>query len=60
MDSGRLISNILRHDSRTASYKLASIRSLGDVALGFPHIDEGAAHIAVPLRLLASFMKVLS
>jgi hypothetical protein len=55
MDSGRLISNILRHDSRTASYKLALIRSLGDVVLGFPHIGEGHAHIADPLRLLASF-----
>lgn len=55
MDATRLIANILRHDSRTASYKLALIRSLGDVALGFPHLGGSNARIAIPLRVLAEF-----
>jgi hypothetical protein len=55
MNSTRLIANILRQDSRTASYKLALIRSLGDVALGFPHTSDTNAKIAIPLQSLAIF-----
>lgn len=55
MDAGSLIASILRHDKKTASYKIALIRSINDVALGFPHISAQSTSIAVPLRFLAQF-----
>jgi len=54
--AGAVISTILRHDAKTASYKIALIRSLNDVILGYPSIDiRNCQHIAVPLRKLAEF-----
>lgn len=55
IDPTRLIATILRHDRRTASYKLALIRGLGDVVLGYPQLADTGAPVAVPLRALASF-----
>ncbi|MCX7783837.1 MAG: hypothetical protein N2318_09395 [Meiothermus sp.] len=55
--AGKLIGTILRHDAKTASYKLALIRSINDVALGFPEFmaSENKSSLAVPLKLLAEF-----
>jgi hypothetical protein len=50
-----LIATILRHDRKTASYKIALIRSLNDLVLGYPSVGEAAAVVAVPLRMLAAF-----
>lgn len=54
MTLGAVIGTILRHDVKTASYKIALIRSLNDVALGFPQVSADGP-IAVPLRFLAEF-----
>ncbi len=55
MNAGTLIATILRHDRKTASYKIALIRSLNDLALGYAHIAETGTSVAVPLRSLAAF-----
>lgn len=55
MNAGTLIATILRHDKKVASYKIALIRSINDVVLGFPHIGRQASAIAIPLRTLARF-----
>ncbi len=55
MNAGTLIATILRHDRKTASYKIALIRSLNDLALGYAHLGESGAALAVPLRSLAAF-----
>lgn len=55
MNADRLIATILRHDKKTASYKLAMIRSLNDLVLGYPHCGEYTESVAVPLRMLAAF-----
>jgi hypothetical protein len=55
MNAGTLIATILRHDRKTASYKIALIRSLNDLALGYAHLGETGMALAVPLRSLAMF-----
>jgi len=55
MNAGTLIATILRHDRKVASYKIALIRSINDVVLGFPHISQGSRSIALPLKTLARF-----
>ncbi|HNT24165.1 MAG TPA: HNH endonuclease signature motif containing protein [Anaerolineales bacterium] len=55
MYAGTLIATILRHDRKIASYKIALIRSLNDLALGYAHLGENGALLAVPLRSLAAF-----
>lgn len=55
MNAGKLIATILRHDRKTASYKIALIRSLNDLALGYAHMGENGVALAVPLRSLAVF-----
>jgi len=55
MNAGTLIATILRHDHKVTSYKISLIRSINDVVLGFPHISQGSASIALPLRTLARF-----
>lgn len=55
MNAGTLIATILRHDKTVASYKIALIRSINDVVLGFPHIGRQASAIAIPLKTLAGF-----
>ncbi len=54
MQAGTLIATILRHDRKVASYKIALIRSINDVVLGYAHISENSP-VAIPLRMLASF-----
>lgn len=55
MNAGTLIATILRHDRKTASYKIALIRSLNDLVLGYAHLAESGDALAVPLRSLATF-----
>lgn len=55
MNAGTLIATILRHDRKTASHKIALIRSLNDLALGYAHLGETGMALAVPLRSLATF-----
>jgi hypothetical protein len=55
MNAGTLIATILRHDRKTASYKIALIRSLNDLALGFAHLSDKGISLVVPLRSLAVF-----
>ena len=54
MQAGTLIATILQFDRKVASYKIALIRSINDVVLGYAHISESAP-VAIPLRMLASF-----
>ena len=54
MNAGTLITTVLRHDRKVASYKIALIRSINDVVLGFPHIDHGSVATAIPLRIATS------
>lgn len=55
MDAGRLIATILRHDKKVTSYKIALIRSINDLVLGYPHMAQNGTAIAVPLKQLAQF-----
>ena len=50
--SHRVISAILRHDSKQTSYKIALLRALNDVVLAYPDMRASGA-VAVPLRMLA-------
>ena len=51
--AGILIATILRHDSKTTSYKLALIRSINAVAISYPEIGRTGGRVAIPLRILA-------
>ena len=48
-----LIATILKHDSKTTSYKLALLRALNDVVLTAPDAARRQQDVAVPLRWLA-------
>lgn len=49
----RLISSILKHDSKQNTYKIALIRSINDVVLSFPDMLAVGKDVAIPLHLLA-------
>ena len=51
----KLISSILKHDSKQNTYKIALIRSINDVVLSFPDMLSVKKDIAIPLRLLARY-----
>jgi hypothetical protein len=51
--SHRVISSILRHDSKQTSYKIALLRALNDVVLAYPDLRFDGRPVAVPLRALA-------
>jgi len=56
MSSGsKIISTILKHDTKVTSYKIALLRAINDVVLSFPDLRNLRADVAVPLRLLAQF-----
>ena len=55
MDAHHVISTILRHDRKQNSYKIALLRSIGDVALSFPDFQQPGMDVAVPLRVLAEY-----
>lgn len=51
--SHRIISTILRHDSKQTSYKIALLRALNDVVLAYPDVGRDGRDVAVPPRSLA-------
>ena len=51
--SHRVISTILRHDSKQTSYKIALLRAVNDVVLAYPDVHGDERGVAVPLRMLA-------
>src|SRR5512139_628399 len=55
MNASTVIATILRHDKKVASYKIALIRSISDVALSYANIGETVSAVAIPLRMLASY-----
>ncbi len=57
MNAGTLIATILRHDKKVASYKIALIRSINDVVIGFPNIGLQASAIAIPPKTLSGGFK---
>jgi len=50
--SHRIISTILRHDSKQTSYKIAWLRALNDIVLAYPDVGRDGRDVAVPLRSL--------
>ncbi len=52
---GKVISTILKHDSKRTSYKIALLRAINDVVLAFPDLRNYDQCVAVPLRRLAEF-----
>lgn len=56
MSSGsKIISTILKHDTKVTSYKIALLRAINDVVLSYPDLRNLKADVAVPLRVLAQF-----
>jgi len=53
--SNRIISTILKHDTKVTSYKIALLRAINDVVLSFPDLRTYHQDVAVPLRLLAEY-----
>ena len=51
----KVISTILKHDSKTASYKIALLRAINDVVLTYSDLRTFQLPVAVPLKLLAKF-----
>jgi len=52
----QLLATILKHDSKTTSYKFALLRALNDVVLGHPDLAlTGELPVAVPLTRLAEW-----
>jgi len=51
----KVISTILKHDSKTTSYKIALLRAINDVVLTYPDLRTYQLPVAVPLKLLAKF-----
>jgi hypothetical protein len=52
----QLLATILKHDSKTTSYKFALLRALNDVVLGHPDLAlMGELPVAVPLGCLADW-----
>jgi hypothetical protein len=53
--AGRVISTILKHDSKVTSYKIALLRSINDVVMSYPDLTTFKKNVAVPLRILARY-----
>lgn len=51
----KIISSILKHDSKQTSYKIALVRAINDIALSYPETNFPDRDVAVPLRLIAEF-----
>ena len=51
----KVISTILKHDSKTTSYKIALLRAINDVVLTYPDLSTFQLPVAIPLKLLAKF-----
>jgi hypothetical protein len=50
-----IISTILRHDAKVASYKIALLRAINDAVLAYPDLRTYHSDVAVPLRALAEY-----
>jgi hypothetical protein len=53
--SDKVISTILKHDTKVTSYKIALLRAINDVVLTYPDLRTYQSDVAVPLKLLAEF-----
>ena len=53
--SDKVISTILKHDTKVTSYKIALLRAINDVVLTYPDLITYQGDVAVPLKLLAEF-----
>ncbi|MEO8286530.1 MAG: HNH endonuclease domain-containing protein [Chloroflexota bacterium] len=51
--SAKVISTILKHDSKVTTYKIGLLRAINDVVLAFPDLIVAGGDVAVPLRVLA-------
>lgn len=51
----QIISTILKHDAKVASYKIALLRAINDVVLSYPDLRTYHSDVAVPLRTLAEY-----
>jgi hypothetical protein len=49
----KVISTILKHDSKVTSYKIALLRAINDTVLAYPDLRAAHKDVAIPLRLLA-------
>ncbi|MBC6700100.1 HNH endonuclease domain-containing protein [Hymenobacter puniceus] len=49
----QVIAAILKHDTKTTSYKIALLRSINDVVLMYPDMARDDLSVAIPLRRLA-------
>lgn len=49
----RVISSILRHDSKQSTYKVALLRAINDIVLAYPDVGLQGRDVAVPLRMVA-------
>ena len=49
----KVISTILKHDTKVTSYKIALLRAINDIVLSFPDMHSREKDVAVPLRMLA-------
>lgn len=53
--SGKIISTILRHDTKQNSYKIALLRSINDVVMNSPDAADQHKDVIIPLKLLADY-----
>jgi hypothetical protein len=53
--AAQIISTILKHDAKVASYKIALLRAINDVVLSYPDLRTYHSDVAVPLRALAEY-----
>lgn len=53
--AAHIISTILKHDAKVASYKIALLRAINDVVLSYPDLRTYHSDVAVPLRALAEY-----
>ena len=49
----KVISTILKHDTKVTSYKIALLRAINDIVLSFPDLHSEEKDVAVLLRMLA-------
>lgn len=54
-DISKTLNSILRNDAKLNSYKIALVRSINDVVLAFPDVEDDSRGVAIPLTVLAEF-----
>jgi hypothetical protein len=53
--AARVLGTILKHDSKQTSYKIALLRAINDLAVGYPDLKRAKKPIAIPLQMLARY-----